>query len=59
MKNVRRTYYHITYTDVIVASSLEEAEHKLLADLGRDVHEGDVEAFEITPHDTLDEAMNH
>tara|TARA_Y100000401_G_scaffold34985_1_gene26102 strand:+ start:386 stop:529 length:144 start_codon:yes stop_codon:yes gene_type:complete len=43
------SYYRVTYTDIIEASSLEEAEHKLLAALERDVHGGDVEAFEITP----------
>ena len=52
-------YYHITYTDIIEASSLAEAEHKLLNDLGRDLHEGDVESFEITAHATLEEAQNH
>ena len=43
------TTYHVTYTDTIEADSLEEAEHKLLAVLECDVHEGDIEAFEITP----------
>jgi len=54
-----KSYYHVTYTDIIEADSLEEAEHKLLKDLGRDVHEGDVEPFKFTAFPTLDEALNH